>query len=396
LLDVKREVSAIEGELLEAIQRVVRSGQYVLGPDCVELERQVADLCDAPHAIGCASGSDALLLALMAVGVKAGDEVIVPSFTFFSTASAASLVGARPVFVDIDPVTFNLCPARVAAAVTPRTRAIIPVHLFGQAADMVEINQVAARHGLYVIEDAAQSIGATYRNRPVGSWGHIGCFSFYPTKNLGGLGDGGMLTTTDEQLAERLRLLRAHGMQPRYYHRLLGVNSRLDSLQAAALLVKLKRLEEWTRARRDNAARYGRLLAQSGLTQHLRLPAAAAGCGHVWNQYTVRVAGRKRDALREFLTKRQVGTEIYYPVPVHRQECFRGLGYGPGSLPTTELAAQEVLSLPVFPTMTVAEQETVVARCREFFVGAERTPALPNLVSNPLGTTLPGSSAQPV
>ncbi|MCH5375709.1 MAG: DegT/DnrJ/EryC1/StrS family aminotransferase, partial [Planctomycetes bacterium] len=280
-------------------------------------------------------------------------------------ASCIWRLGARPVFVDIEPDGFNLDPERVEAAVTPQTKAIIPVHLFGQCADMDAINDIAGRHGLKVIEDAAQAIGAEFRARPAGSIGDVGCFSFYPTKNLGGFGDGGMMTTNDDHLAERLRQLAAHGMKPRYYHGMVGINSRLDTIQAAVLNVKLAQLGRWSSQRRANAARYHRLFAESGLDRWLVMPEQLPRCYHVWNQFTIRVPDGQRDALRARLSEMKIGTEIYYPVPLHQQECFQSLGYGPGSLPETELAAREVLSLPIFPELTADEQELVVRRIGE-------------------------------
>jgi dTDP-4-amino-4,6-dideoxygalactose transaminase len=368
LLDVGRGTRPLKDEFLAAIGRVLDSGRFLHGPEVGQLETEIARLCGAEHAVACASGSDALLLALMALEIGEGDEVIVPSFTFFATASAVWRLNARPVFVDIDPATFNLDPQCVQEAVTPATKAIIPVHLFGQCADMDAIASIAERHGLWVIEDAAQAIGARYHGRPAGSMGDIGCLSFYPTKNLGAFGDAGMLTTNDEPLAQRLRLLAGHGMNPRYYHKVVGINSRLDTIQAAVLLVKLARLEKWTQARAQHAARYDQLLSRRGLDLLAGLPSAAAGCDHIWNQYTIRIPGSRRDAVKAELAKMQVGSEIYYPVPLHLQECFRSLGYGPGTLPHTERAAQEVLSLPVFPELTAAEQELVVERLGELLV----------------------------
>ena len=346
---------------------MVDSGRFVLGPECNQLEEAIAKICGTRHAVACASGSDALLLALMALGIGPGDEVIVPSFTFFATASAVSRLGATPVFVDIDPATFNIDPSKIEAAITRATKAIIPVHLYGQSADMGPILEIALRRGLQVIEDAAQAIGAKYRGTPVGALSAMGCLSFYPTKNLGGLGDGGMLTTHDDNHAERLRLLRGHGMQPRYYHKAIGINSRLDTFQAAALLVKLPHLEKWSDQRRANAARYHELFLTARLDRYLDLPPTADGCHHVWNQYSIRVADGKRDALRQHLAAQQIGSEIYYPVPLHRQECYTSLGYAEGSLPETERAAREVLCLPIFPELTEREQQTVVAAVGEFF-----------------------------
>jgi dTDP-4-amino-4,6-dideoxygalactose transaminase len=345
--------------------RVVDSGRFLHGPEVTELENEVAQLSGAAHAIGCASGSDALLLALMAFDIGRDDEVIVPSFTFFATASAVTRLGARPVFVDIDPVTFNLDPAALEPAITPATKAIIPVHLFGQCADMEPILALARRHGLAVIEDAAQAIGASYAGRGAGSMGDIGCFSFYPTKNLGAFGDGGMLTTNDSALAARLRLLAAHGMQPRYHHREVGINSRLDTLQAAILGVKLRHLATWAEARSANAARYWQLFHEAGIAENVSLPTVAPRRGHVWNQYTIRVAQGRRDEVRERLQSAGVGCEIYYPIPLHLQVCFRMLGYRTGDLPHTEQAAAEVLSLPIFPELTDLELQTVVQRLSE-------------------------------
>jgi dTDP-4-amino-4,6-dideoxygalactose transaminase len=366
LLDVSRGNATLRTEILEAIARVVDSGRFLHGPDVSRLEESVAAVCDARYAISCASGSDALLLALMAFEVGPGDEVIVPSFTFFATASAVWRLGARVVFADIDPVTFNLDPDAVEEAITPATKAIIPVHLFGQCADMNAIEELAVRFDLRVIEDVAQSIGAEYRDRPAGSIGDVGCFSFYPTKNLGGFGDGGMLTTNDRELAERLRQLAAHGMKPRYYHKYVGINSRLDSIQAAVLNLKLSQLGRWTEERQANARRYRQLLAAAGADRQIVCPIEKPDRVHVWNQYTIRVPHGHRDALRAGLTEMKIGTEVYYPVPLHRQECFQSLGYEPGSLPETERAAQEVLSLPIFPELTEAEQRLVVQRIAEF------------------------------
>jgi dTDP-4-amino-4,6-dideoxygalactose transaminase len=328
-----------------------------------------------PRAISCASGSDALLLAMMALGVGAGDEVIVPSFTFFATASCVWRVGAQPVFVDIDPETYNLDPKQVEAAITRATRAIIPVHLFGQCAAMDTLCDIARRYDLHVIEDAAQSIGAAYRGRPAGSWGQVGCFSFYPTKNLGGMGDGGMLTTTDEALANRLSLFAAHGMEPRYYHQLVGINSRLDTMQAAVLHVKIQKLDEWNAARARNAQRYHDLFADANLDQTVILPQTTRQHVHVWNQYTIRVPDGQRDTLRSHLAKANVGSEIYYPVPLHLQQCFEPLGYQVGSLPETERAAGEVLSLPIYPELTEAQQATVVDQIRRYYTRQMRAAA---------------------
>lgn len=360
LLDVNRGNEPLRDEILSAIARVCDSGRFLYGPDVQQLEQSVAAVCQTRHAIGCASGSDALLLALMAYGIGPGDEVITTSFTFFATASCIQRLGARIVFADIEPDGFNIDPARIAAAVTPATKAIIPVHLFGQCAEMDAINDIAARHNLKVIEDAAQSIGAEYRAKPAGSLGDVGCFSFYPTKNLGGFGDGGMLTTNDDRLADKLRQLAAHGMQPRYYHSMIGINSRLDTIQAAVLNVKLTQLGKWSTQRRTNAARYRQRFAQAGLDRWLLLPPELPDRYHVWNQFTIRVPFGQRDPLRAWLSARQIGSEIYYPVPLHLQECFDELGYRAGDLPETERAAAEVMSLPIFPELTEAELQQVV------------------------------------
>jgi dTDP-4-amino-4,6-dideoxygalactose transaminase len=308
----------------------------------------------------------------MAADVGPGDEVLMPSYTFFATASAATRLGARPVFVDIDPATFNVNPRLLEAKITKATKAIIPVHLYGQSADMRAIESVAVGRGITVIEDAAQAIGAEWEGRRAGSWGQMGCLSFYPTKNLGGFGDGGLLITNDAKLAAKLRLLRAHGMEPRYYHQVVGINSRLDSLQAAVLSVKLPHLDRWTAQRQANARRYSELFVGCGLDRVLGLPVVAPAARHVWNQYVIRVPDRARDALREHLAQQKIGTEIYYPVPLHLQKCFASLGYGPGSLPESERAAKETLALPIFPELTVEEQHTVVRAIRSFFDSARR------------------------
>lgn len=366
LIDMQRQYEELAPELTAALARVCESGRFVFGPDCQQLEQSLASYCQARHGVACASGSDALLLALMAFDIGPGDEVLLPSFTFFATASAVVRLGARPVFVDLEPRRYGIDPDLLEAAVTPATKAIIPVHLYGQCADMRPILDLAARRNLKVIEDAAQAVGAEYQGRRAGSLGDIGCFSFYPTKNLGGFGDGGMLTTQDDKLAQKLRLLRAHGMEPRYYHQVIGINSRLDSLQAAVLNVKFPRLDHWTGLRQGHAARYGELFRASGLDRVLGLPQAVES-RHVWNQYVVRVPEGRRDALRQHLSGRQIGTEIYYPVPLHLQQCFSYLGYGPGSLPKTEQAALETLALPIFPELTAAEQDLVARELAVFF-----------------------------
>ncbi|MGV3483626.1 MAG: DegT/DnrJ/EryC1/StrS family aminotransferase [Planctomycetaceae bacterium] len=377
LLDVGRGNAPLRAEFLDAIAAVIDSGKFLFGPDVVALEEEVAAYSQVANAIGCASGSDALLLALMAAEVGPGDEVIVPSFTFFASVSCITRLGATPVFVDIRRDTFNMDAEKLAAAITPRTKAIIPVHLFGQCAEIDRICQIAAQHDLVVVEDAAQAIGAAYHSRPAGSWGSIGCFSFYPTKNLGGMGDGGMLTTGDAATADKLRLLGSHGMRPRYYHRVLGINSRLDTFQAAVLRVKMRHLPAAVEARQSNAERYERLFRDAGLLDDGRLviPARDPAAFHVWNQYSLRVTGGQRDALKAALSDRGIGTEIYYPVPMHKQECFAGLAVPAEGLPETELACAQVLNLPIYPELTIEEQVRVVDAIKLFYRGAARAAA---------------------
>ena len=367
LIDMQRQYAEIKDQVAASLQAVCASGQFVLGPETERLEKELAAYSQTAHAVGCASGSDALLLAMMALDVGPGDEVIMPSYTFFATASSAWRLGARPVFVDIEPAHFNLNVDLLEELITPATKAILPVHLYGQCANMGPILEIAREHHLAVIEDAAQAVGAEYEGRRAGSLGDIGCLSFYPTKNLGGCGDGGMLLTQRADLAERLRLLRGHGMAPRYYHKAVGINSRLDSLQAAVLRVKLPYLDDWTSLRQTNADRYTELFTSCGLDRVLALPTAGPDVRHVWNQYIVRVPGGRRDALREHLKQAKIGTEIYYPVPLHLQECFASLGYEKGSLPESERAAAESLALPIFPELTAAEQTQVVLTIANFF-----------------------------
>jgi len=364
MLDVTRENAQLRLAIDAAIRAVCDSGAFVHGPACRELEEALAAYCGAEHAIGCASGSDALLLALMGLGIGPGDEVILPSFTFFATAGSVWRLGATPVFADILPDTFNLDPADVARRVTSRTRAVMPVHLFGQCADMDALRSAAGDAA--VIEDAAQAIGAAYRGRRAGSLGRIACFSFYPTKNLGGFGDGGLLTTDDGELAQRLRVLRDHGQQPRYHHHFVGINSRLDALQAAVLRVKLDHLDAWAATRRAHAEYYAVEFHRLGLHRQFVLPHVAAGCQPVWNQYTIRVANGKRDALQQHFNARRIGSAICYPIPLHRQKCFAALGWPEGSLPRTEAATAEVLSLPIYPMLSRDEQNRVIQAMAEF------------------------------
>lgn len=372
LFDVQRQTAPLREEIDAAVSSVFDTGQFVLGPEVQALESEIANYCHANFAVGCASGSDALLLALLAAEIGQGDEVIVPSYTFFSTASTVARVGAKIVFADIDPKTFNLDPNDVARKITKRTKAIIPVHLFGQCADMHRLCDIAQGNDLLLIEDAAQAIGAEYHGRRAGSLGDMGCFSFYPTKNLGGPGDGGMLTSNDEGWVDRLSLLRVHGMRPRYYHQAIGINSRLDGIQAAVLNVKLPHLERWTEMRIENAKRYQQLFEQAGIFGHVELPTMEIAGRHVWNQYVIRVPGGHRDSLRAHLKAANVGTEIYYPVPLHRQACFADLDYSPGSLPETERAAAETLALPIFPELTAAEQEYTAWHITSYFKAAAK------------------------
>ena len=384
LLDLNRQYLPLKDQIEEALARVCESGWFVLGPDVGDLEKALAEYCGARHAVGCASGSDALLLTLMAVGVGPGDEVILPSFTFFSTAGAVTRLGAKPVFADIDPDTFNIDPTEVRRLICPATKAVLPVHLFGQCADLDAVCQMAEAADIPVMEDAAQAIGAELNGRRAGTMGDIGCFSFYPTKNLGGAGDGGMLTTDSDELAERLRLLRVHGMHSRYYHEVVGINSRLDSFQAAILNIKLPHLDEWTAMRQENAARYHQLFSEAGLDRTVGLPVTAPGRRHVWNQYVIRVPDQRRDELLEFLGEARIGSGIYYPLGLHEQECFRYLGYERGDLPQTDRAAEEVLALPIFPELAAAEQQFVVDRMATFFHGSPGGHALrrPNFLKH--------------
>ena len=376
LLDLKRQHTPLADAFAEALGRVCESGWFVLGPDVKQLEKHVADYSQARHAVGCASGSDALLLALMACGVGPGDEVILPSFTFFATASAVTRLGATPVFADIEPATFNLDPASVQSRVTSSTKAILPVHLFGQCADMDALGRIGASAGVPLIEDAAQAIGAEWNGRRAGSMGAMGCFSFYPTKNLGGAGDGGMVTTNDDALADTLQLFRVHGMRPRYYHQVIGINSRLDSFQAAVLNVKMPYLDRWTEMRQANARRYTELFTEAGLDRRIGLPPEAPHRRHVWNQYVIRVPDGRRDALRAHLAEAKIGSEIYYPLGLHEQQCFGHLGHGRGDLPETDRAVAEVLALPIFPELTEPEQRLVVERMVSFFRSAPSPSAL--------------------
>jgi dTDP-4-amino-4,6-dideoxygalactose transaminase len=375
LLDLSAQHRALEPELREAFLRVLRSGHFILGPEVERLEKMLAEFTGAKHALGVSSGTDALLLALMALGLGPGDEVLCPSFTFFATAGCVARLGAKPVFVDSDPITFNLDLRDAERLITPRTKAIIPVHLFGQAADMDDVILLARSRGLRVIEDAAQSLGAVYGPHAAGTMGDIGTLSFFPTKNLGALGDAGALLTNDDDLFQRARILRVHGSEPKYYHRVIGGNFRLDALQAALLGVKLPHLPAYTAARQRNAALYAaqlgalpgvELARASGKGTALLLPVVIAGRNHIWNQYTLRVLRGRRDALRAHLAARGIGSEIYYPVPLHEQECFAYLGHRPDDFPVAHQLAGEVLSLPIYPELEPAAIGQVCDAIAEF------------------------------
>ena len=360
-LDLKRQYESIREEINKAVLEVVASQSFVLGPFVESFEDSIAQFCCIRHAVGVSSGTDAILLALMACGVKNGDEVITTPFTFFATAGSIARLGAVPVFVDIDPSTYNIDESKISTAINKKTKAILPVHLYGQCANMDVILEIARANGLMVIEDAAQAIGAVYKGRNAGSLGHVGCFSFYPTKNLGGYGDGGLVATNDDKLAEFIKILRVHGSKPKYYHSYIGINGRLDSIQAAVLSVKLKYLNSWSEKRRLIAAYYHERL--KGLP--IRLPKIESHNVHIFHQYVI--ATPKRDALMKYLERQGIETAIYYPVPLHLQKCFEYLGYKCGDLPESERASLETLALPIFPELTDAEQAEVIAALVEFF-----------------------------
>lgn len=365
-LDLRAQYAAIREEINAAVLRVLESQHFILGPEVKQFEDEIAAKLGASFAIGCASGTDALILALMAAGIGPGDEVITTPFSFIATAGSIDYVGAKPVFVDIDPITFNLDPAKILAAVTPRTRAIMPVHLFGLPADLDPILEIARAHELLVVEDAAQAIGARYNNRFVGTIGDFGCFSFFPSKNLGGAGDGGLITTNDSAMAERLRMLRVHGSQKKYFHEIRGTNSRLDALQAAVLRVKLRHLDQWQAGRQHRADRYRISFAERELTSKVFAPPVPPfNFQHVYNQFTIR--SKSRDGLKEFLRQAGVPSEIYYPLCLHLQGAFKGLAYKPGDFPVAEVASQEVLSLPIYPELSDAQQDRVISAIADFF-----------------------------
>jgi len=371
IVDLDAQYRPLREEILSAITRVCDSQRFIMGPEVEALEEELARLIGVQHAVAVSSGTDALLLALMALGIKPGDEVVTTAYSFFATAGSIVRLGARPVLVDVDPATFNIDPARVAEAITPRTKAIVPVHLFGLSADLDPIVDVARRGGVAVVEDAAQAIGATYHSRQVGGFGAFGCFSFFPSKNLGAFGDAGLLTCGTSELAARARILRTHGMEPKYYHHAVGGNFRMDALQAAVLRVKAPHLSAWTEARRLNASRYATLFREVGLAEQVALPGEPQGRRHVFNQFVIRVPDR--DDLKEHLDTCGVGCEVYYPLPFHMQPCFADLGYRQGQFPHAEKAASESLAIPIYGELDLATQRTVVEAIAEFVLKSSRS-----------------------
>ncbi len=368
LLDLKGQYATIKEELTAAIAEVMESQHFILGPKVEQCEAAVAKYSNVAHAVGVTSGSDALLMCLMAENIGPGDEVITTPYTFFATVGAITRLGATPIFVDIDPVTYNIDAAKIAEKITSKTRAMIPVHLYGQMADMDPIMALEKKHKLVVIEDAAQAIGSEYKGRRAGSIGHYGCFSFFPSKNLGAAGDGGMIVTNDAERAEKLKVLRSHGSKPKYFHKVVGGNFRMDALQAVVVSTKLPHLDGWTAGRQRNAKRYSQLFVEAGLAEAgessaVVLPKVVAN-RHIFNQFVIRVA--KRDQLQAFLQKKGVWTEIYYPVPMHLQECFAFLGHGAGDFPESEKAAKETLALPVYPELREEQLRYVVGCIKEF------------------------------
>jgi dTDP-4-amino-4,6-dideoxygalactose transaminase len=364
MLDLKEQYQSLKEEIGEALEEVMSNAQFILGSNVRKLEEQVASYSNVKYGVGVASGSDAIHISLLACGVQAGDEVITPAFTFFATAGAVARIGAVPVFVDIDPKTYNIDPAAIETAITEKTKAIIPVHLYGQMADMDPIAAIAKKYSLAIVEDAAQAIGARYKGKTVGELGTTAAYSFFPTKNLGAYGDGGMIITDDEELAEKMRVLRVHGSKPKYYHHVLGYNSRLDELQAAILNVKFPHLDRWNQLRREKAANYTRLL-QGQFGQQVITPYEEEHNTHIYHQYTIRVA--KRDELQAYLKEQGIASMVYYPKPLHLQPVFADLGYKEGDLPETERATKEVLSLPMYPELRSEQQEYVVSKMVEFY-----------------------------
>lgn len=362
LLDLHRQYTSIESEIDEAIRKVLAHGKFIMGPEVKELESELASYCGARQGIGVASGTDALLLSLKALGIGPGDDVLTSTFTFFATAGVISRLGARPVFADIDPRTFNIDPAGMDRCITSKTKAIIPVHLYGQIAEMDEIQTIADKRGIPIIEDAAQAIGSKHKNKRPGAFGKTACYSFFPSKNLGAYGDGGFITTDDDELADQLRRLRVHGADPKYYHSVVGYNSRLDTIQAAILRVKLKYLPSWHEKRREKALRYNKLFKDVG---QIRTPFVHDYNYHIYHQYTL--IAESRDELKKFLKEREIGLDTYYPVPLHLQECYKDLAYKKGDFPVAEELAGKVISLPIFPELTEAEQDFVAESIREFY-----------------------------
>ena len=367
LLDLKAQYATIKTEVEQAIQGVLESQWFILGPSVQQCEERIAEYCQCKGAVGVSSGSDALLVSLMSENIGPGDEVITTPYTFFATAGAIARLGATPVFVDIRPDTYNIDPAQIESRITDKTKAIIPVHLYGQCADMDPIMETAGRHGLKVVEDAAQAIGSEYKGRRAGSIGDYGCFSFFPSKNLGAGGDGGMVVMQDEALIQRVSILRGHGSKPKYYHAMIGGNFRLDAMQAAIVTAKLAHLDAWSAGRKANADRYRELFEASGLTADgtVQLPLEEPDGRHIYNQFVIRVPNR--DELRAFLAENKIGTEVYYPVPLHLQECFANLGYKQGDMPHSEKAADETLALPIYPELVDEQLSCVVDKVGEFY-----------------------------
>ena len=367
LIDLPAQYATIRDAVRTAVDRVFESQHFVLGAEVTALEEEIARYCQTKFAIGCASGSDALLLALMTLGIGKGDEVITTPFTFFATASAITRLGARPVFVDIDERTFNIDPNLVESVITPRTKAIIPVHMYGQCADMDPLLQISEKTGIPIIEDTAQAIGAEDHGRRAGSMGAMGCLSFYPSKNLGGAGDGGMVVTNSSDLARRLQTLHVHGENRKYHHQSIGINSRLDALQAVVLRIKLPHLEDWIKGRQDKAAKYERMFAETNLTEQINSPFIRSDGRHVFHLFVIRVCDGRRDDLRSYLHEEGIGADVYYPVPLHLQECFAYLNYRKSELPIAERASEDTLALPVYPELTEEQQERVVQAVADFF-----------------------------
>ncbi len=367
LLDLKAQYQSIREEIESAVKEVMESQYFILGPNVKKFEEHIAEYCQTKYAVGVSSGTDALLIALMAADIKPGDEVITTTYSFFATAGSISRLNAKPVFVDIDPVTFNIDPAAVEQAITDKTKAIIPVHLYGQTADMDPILKIAEEHNLIVIEDAAQAIGSEYKGgKRAGSMGDMGCFSFFPSKNLGGFGDGGIVTTSDEALYEKLLYLRNHGAHPKYYHRMIGGNFRLDAIQAVVLDIKLKYLDDWTAGRQKNAQYYREGFSKRELGSYVTTPSAQNGYRHIYNQFILRV--QSRDDLLQHLKNNNIGSEIYYPVTFNNQECFRYLGYAQGDFPYAEKAASETIAIPIYPELTDEQKDYVMDTIRDFYL----------------------------